>query len=435
MDRRAFLLTLAGLALPGPAFGTSPSAPALLRRRLASGLTLLVRENPAAPVVAVSLLVGMGSRWERPETAGISNLLQHVIVKGTARRNALEIAEAAERIGGSLSASGDTDFSEIRGSALARHWQRLLELVADVALQPTLPAAELENERRAVLSRIQSRADQPFPLAFDTLMRALYGPHPYALPSLGLKRVVERLERDGLLEHYRRHYRGDRMVLAVSGQVTASAVLDELSRLFAGLPGGTGEAEPVLPAPAPALSRELLERPTAQAQILFGYLAPPLNHADYPAVKVLNALLGGGMSSRLFVELRDKQGLAYVTGTIYPSRRDPSFFVAHIGTAPGNVARAEDGIRREVERVRQEPAFAEEVARARAYVLGTLAMDRRTNARQAWYMAFFEVTGAGEGFLDRYVAGVGAVTAEDVQRVARRYLGQPTIVVLRPDSK
>jgi len=354
------------------------------------------------------------------------------MVKGTTRRTALEIAETAEGIGGSLMASGDVDFSEIRGTALARYWRRLFELIADVALRPTLPPEEIENERRAVLSRIRSREDRPFSLAFDALLRALYGSHPYGLSVLGLKGVVERLERGALLEHYHRHYRGDRMVLAVSGQVTASAVLDELSGLFAAPPGGTGEAESAVSPPAPEYSRRVLDRPAAQAQLLFGYLTPPLSHPDYPAVKVLSALLGGGMAGRLFVELRDKQGLAYVVGALYPSRRDPGFFVVHMGTAPENLARAEEGIGKEVERIRRDRAAAEEVARAKAYLLGTLAMDRRTNAREAWYLAFFEIEGVGHEFLNRYVARVEAVTAGEVQRVARRYLTHPTIVVLRP---
>ncbi len=435
MRRRPFLFTLAGLALPRVALGASPLAPALVYQRLSSGLTVLVRENPTAPVVAVSLQARMGIRWERAETAGISNLLQQVVVKGTTRRSALEIAEMAEGIGGSIGASGDADFSEIRGTALARHWQSLLELIADVALRPTLPPGELENERRAVLSRIRDREDQPFSLALDTLLRLLYSPHPYGLPALGLRGVVERLERGALLEHYRRHYRGDRMVLAVSGQVTASAVLEELSSLFATIPSEAGGADPTPPPPVTESSRQVLERPAAQSQILFGYLAPPLNHPDYPAVKVLSAVLGGGMSGRLFVELRDKQGLAYVVGALYPSRRDPSFFVIHMGTAPENLARAEEGIKKEVERVRQEQVSDEDVARAKAHLLGTLAMDRRTNAREAWHLAFFDLEGVGHEFLNRYVARVEAVTAEDVQRVAQTYLSRPPIVVLRPSSR
>ena len=430
-----WLIVAAGLtAFPGVSLASS-HVPPVLRHRFPNGLTLLVRENPAAPIVAVSLQVGMGGRWEGPGNAGISNLLQHVMVKGTTRRSAREIAEAAEEIGGSVSASGDTDYSELRGAALARHWKALLDLVADVALRPGLPADEIENERRVILSQIRNRGDLPFPLTYDTLLASLYGPHPYGRPALGRRETVERLDRPQLLAHYQRYYRANRIVLAVSGQVSAPAVVEEVGRLFADLPGGAGTDDPAPPAPAAAGARQLLERPAAQAQILMGYLAPSLASGDYPAVKVLTTLLGGGMAGRLFVELRDKQGLAYSLGALYPSRADTSFLLIHMGTAPENLARAEEGLRREVARIREERVTPDELQRAKAYLLGNLAMDRRTNARQAWYLAFFELLGVGHEFLDRYAQAVEAVTIEDIHRVTGRYLAGPTVTVLKPIPK
>lgn len=428
------LIVAGGLAFLPTASGAGSPLP-VLRHRFPSGLTLLVRENPAAPVVAVSLQIRMGARWERPETAGVSNLLQHALVKGTTRWNAQEVAEAVEEIGGSLGASGDTDFSEIRGTALAHHWTALLELVADVALRPSLPSEEIEKERRVILSQLQSRRDLPFPHAFDAFLAFLYGPHPYGLPTLGRREAVERADRALLLEQYRRYYRAGRMVLAVSGQVSAREVVAEVERLFADLPGGPELSEPAPPAPAGAAGQQLLERPAAQAQILMGSLAPPLAHPDYPAVKVLSTILGGGMSGRLFLELRNKEGLAYSLSAFYPSRVEVSFLAIHMGTAPENLGRAEAGVRRELARIRQERATADELKRAKAYLLGALAMDRRTNAREAWYLAFFELAGVGHEFLERYAAAVDAVTVDDVHRVADAYLARPASVILRPTSR
>ncbi|MBI4587651.1 MAG: insulinase family protein [Candidatus Rokubacteria bacterium] len=424
-----------GLTLIPTASPAGSHLPPVLRHRYTNGLTVLVRENPTAPVVAVSLQVQMGTRWERPETAGISNLLQHVLVKGTRQRSAQEIVEAAEGIGGGVSASGETDFSEIRGTALARHWKSLLDLIADVALRPSLPPDEIENERRVILSQIRNRGDLPFPLTFDTLLASLYGSHPYAFPAVGQRQAVERIDRAALLDHYRRYYRANRIVLAVSGQVSGPAVVEEVGRVFADLPGEPEAREAMLPAPAAATARQVLERAAAQAQILIGYLAPSLSHPDYPAVKVLSTLLGGGMAGRLFSELRDKQGLAYSVGALYPSRRDTSFFVIHMGTAPENLLRGEEGIMREVERIRREPATDNELSRAKAYLLGNLALDRRTNARQAWYLAFFELAGVGHEFLDRYLKDVEAVSVEDISRVAGAYLATPTVTVLKPVPK
>jgi zinc protease len=159
---------------------------------------------------------------------------------------------------------------------------------------------------------------------------------------------------------------------------------------------------------------------------------PSLRDPLYPAVRVLAATLGGGMAGRLFVELRDRRGLAYSTGVATQFRTGPGALIAYLGTAPANAAAAEAGVLSELERARATPATADELARAKAYVRGQLSMDRRTNARQAWYLAYFEVIGAGWDFPERFGRSIEAVTAADVARAAERYLTQPTVVVLQP---
>jgi len=432
--RRAALAVAAALTLLGAAAGAA-SASGPQRTRLANGLTILVRENAATPVVAASLFVRMGSRWETEDNAGISHLLQQVMLKGTATRSALEIAETAEGLGGGISASADMDYSEIRATALARNWKTLLDLVADVALRPTLPAAEIDGERRAMLTALRSRQDQPFPLALDTVMSRVYGDHPYGRPILGRAAALERIDHDTLVAHHRRFYRAPRIILAVSGDITAREVVAEVARRFAGASTEESAPEPLQPSAAARADRTVLVKPAAQAQVLVAFLAPPTAHPDYPAVKVLATALGGGMAGRLFTEVRDKQGLAYSTGGSYPSRRGPGVFYTQLGTAPANQARAEVAMLGELDRIRREPVSPSELARAKAYLLGQFGLDRRTNARLAWYDAFFEALGVGPDFADRYAQAVEAVTAEDVQRVARTYLTTPTIVTLGPAAQ
>ena len=155
---------------------------------------------------------------------------------------------------------------------------------------------------------------------------------------------------------------------------------------------------------------------------MVGYITPGLTDPDYPAVRVLGMLLGGGMSGRLFTELRDRRGLAYQVGVQGTYRTGPSFLLTYMGTAPANVEASEKGVLAEIERIRTEPVTERELARAKAYLLGNLTMDRRTTASDAWYLAFFEVTGAGWTFPERYARAVEAVTTADVARVAQRYL-------------
>jgi len=423
------------MALVGIPGAAAAQPPGITRHLLPNGMTVIVRENPAAPVVTASLQVRAGSRFETPETAGITNFLLRTMIRGTSRRSATELAEAAEEIGGSLDASGEVESAEIRGEALARHWEGLLGLIAEVVLEPSFPGEEIERERRLILSQIKTRAETPFTLSLDALLRELYGSHPYAWPGLGLPSAVGRFARGELVAHYRAVFQAERVVLAVSGQVSHARVVRTSERLFAKLPrSGAGEVGAAAPA-TPVGARRVLERPAQQAQVLVGYLGPGLSDPAYPAVRVLGAVLGGGMAGRLFVELREKRGLAYALGVLIPFRTGPSFFVTHLGTAPENSAAAEAGLLAELERIRQAPVGREELARAKAYLLGNFALDRRTNARQAWYLAFFEVIGAGWDFPERYAQALDAVTAADVEAAAQRFLVRPTIVVLQPPGR
>jgi len=432
MTRVAVALASTLLALTLVAGRAAAQEPQVIRQVLPNGFTVLVRENSAVGVVAASLQVRAGSRLETDSNSGITNFLHRTMMRGTAKRSAVQLATSSEDIGGSLDANGEVETAEVHGQALARHWETLLTLIAEVALQPSLPPDEIEKERRLLLARIRSRAEAPFSFSFDAVLRGLYGTNPYGRNQLGSKESLERLTRDDLLAHYRAIYRPDRMVLAVSGRVEGKRVVKTAERLFGKMARSAPDTQAALAVAEPPGERQVITRPAAQAQILAAYLGPGLSEPLYPAVKVLGAALGGGMAGRLFVELRDRRGLAYSTAVMTPYRTGPIFFVAYIGTAPASAAAAEAGMLRELERVREAPINGDELSRAKAYVRGQLAMDRRTNARLAWYMAFFETVGAGWDFPDRYARAIDAVTAEDVARAAERYLTRPTIVVLQP---
>jgi zinc protease len=419
------------LLLLGPALAWAQAN--VTRTRLPNGLTVLVRENPEAPVVAYSLMVKMGTRTETPANAGISNLLQQMLVRGTEKLDGEQIAEAADRMGGGIDAYGDADYSEITATALSRNWQEMLELIGDCVLRPTLPDGTVQAVRNFLVRQIRNRGDKPYDVAADRMRAALFGANPYAWDPLGRRESVEKLDREALIAYYRRFYVPGQLVLAVSGDVKNAEVLALAQRIFGTMAPGKVEMPPVPAPPAMAASREAVVVPGAQAQIFMGALAPPLTDPDHPPLKVLTALLGGGMASRFFSELRDQQALAYTTLALYPSRVDTSAFVAILGTAPENVPKAEPALAQQLARVRNQVAGEDEVAVARAYVAGSQAMDRRTNARQAWYLAFYEIAGVGYEFLDRYTEAVKKVSPADVQRVARKYLGVVRTVVVQPN--
>jgi zinc protease len=408
--------------------------PGVTRTRLPNGLSVIVRENNAAPLVAYSLLVKMGTRNETPETAGISNLLQLMVVRGTEKMSGEEIAAAADRLGGSIDAYADADYSEITATALSRNWQAMLEIVGDVTLRPNLPDGTLNAVRDFLVRQIRNRGEKPFDVASDQTRIALFGPrHPYSWDPIGRSEAVRALNRDTVLAWYRRQYVPSNMVLAVSGDVKSSEVMPVAQRLFGGMPAGKADAPTVPAPPAMTATREVFKVPGAQAQIFMSTLAPAFTHPDYPALKVMSAILGGGMASRFFSELRDQQALAYATATLYPPRLDTGSWIGLLGTGPGNVSKAEAALKDQLRRIQTEPASEQEVAVARSYVVGTQLMDRRTNARQAWYLAAAEVAGLPPDYFETYAANVKKVTGADVMRVAKQYLGVVRTVIVQPD--
>jgi len=432
--RRLFGLGILA-ALLGGIVAAPAAAEVVTRTRLANGMTVLVRENPVAPVVAISLMVKMGTRWETRETAGVSNFLQLMVVRGTTSLNGTQIVEAADRMGGSIEATADADFSEIAATALDRYASDILALVADVALRPSLPEGTLGAVREFLVRQIRNRAEKPFDVALDNLLAATFGAHPYAWDPVGLRPSLEHMDRAALLAHYRRHYVPGGMVLAVSGKVKAPEVLAQAERLFGALAPGPVPAPNDARPPEPAVAREAFTVPGAQAQIFMGGVAPAMTSPDFAAMKVVSTVLGGGLAGRFFSDLRDKQGLAYTTAAQEPMRVDHGYFLALLGTAPENKDKSEAALRGELERIQREPVSDDELRVAKAYLLGNLAMDRRTNARQAWYLGSLETDGVGYEFLDRYVAQVRQVTKADLQRAAQRYLSRLRTVVVAPPPK
>jgi zinc protease len=420
----------AGL-VPEPSHPASGLGP-VTRLVLGNGLTVLVRENHGAPVVAMTLLSRGGSADEVPEQNGVTALLGRVLLKGTRTRSALEVASAAEDAGGGIESGADQEYGELRTWGLARHWRSLLSLLHEVVTAPRLDDDEIERERAVLLAQIRGLEDQPAQVANRVLARGLFGPRGYGLPTSGEEATVARITRESLLGRLDVTYAADRLVLAISGAVVPGDVLDEVGRTFQGLRrGGPAGAPPPVPA-RPVRPRQHEIAPTQQAHVLLGYLAPAVDAPDHVALKVANGALGGGMSSRLFRTLRDEEGLAYSVGSAYPTRRGAGRVVLHIGTAPQNVAAAEAGLRREVERLAGEPVPEDELERTKAYLSGSFVLDRRTNGRQSFYLAFYEAMGVGAEYVLHYPGLLEAVGATDVLRVTRRHMVEPAVVVVGP---
>lgn len=406
------------------------------RTVLKNGITVLVIENPSADIVAARLFLRAGNRWESTPQAGLAHLVAAVLTKGTEQLSSLDIAERVESTGASLNTDAASDYFILSLKTVSADFADMLSLAGELLRSPTFPEAEVELERRLALQAIRSQQEQPFTVALDRLRHAMYGNHPSAMSGLGTEETVAALTREDLQTYYQTHFRPDNLIISIAGRIAPDQAVALIEEVL-----GDWQA-PATPLPSltlpPVLSESncvLTPQDTQQSIVILGYLAPAVNQsalADYAALKLLNTYLGNGLSSRLFVELREKRGLAYEVSAFYPTRLDPSYFVAYMGTAPQNTAIALEGLQAEVDRLRTTPLTSEELQIAKNKLLGQYALGKQTNSQLAQIFGWYETLGLGVEFDSRFQTEIEAVTTELAQSVSDRYFNSSFVSLLGP---
>ncbi|HEY9620792.1 MAG TPA: pitrilysin family protein [Crinalium sp.] len=409
------------------------------RAVLNNGMVVLMVENPAADIVAARIFIRVGSRYELPEQAGVSHLLSAVLTKGTDRLSSQEIAEQVESVGASLGADAAADYCLLSLKTVSADFPEILGLASEILRSPSFPDSEVELERRLTLQGIRSMQEQPFAVAQKQLRQAMYQGHPYALPSLGTDATVSTLTRSDLLHFHQTYFRPDNVVISIAGRIVPEETLALVDETFGSWQVPAEDNGKALPFPTlhlPSLDadpqRAVTVQDTQQAIVMLGYLTPSVQNPDYMALKLLNTYLGNGLSSRLFVELREKQGLAYEVSAFYPTRLDTSQFVVYMGTSPNNAAIALDGLKREVDRLCDVTLSPEEVQAAKNKLLGQYALGKQTNAQLAQIFGWYETLQLGIEFDQTFQRDIAAITPEEAQDVARRYFGEPYVSLVGP---
>lgn len=405
------------------------------RHILDNGITLLLTENFAADIISTRLFVQTGSRWQAPHQAGLCHLLAAVMTKGTANLSSLEIAEQVESVGAKLNADTSTDYFLMSLKTVSADFKAILSLAAQLLRAPSLPENELELERRIAIQSIRSQQEQPFSIAFDGLRRAMYQDHPYANSTLGTEETVTQLTKADLESFHQTYFRPDRLIISIAGRITLEEAIKQVQQAF-------GDWT-IPPQPIPTLNLPLVSfdpqtrikpQETQQSVVMLGYLADAVNSPDYAALKLINTYLGNGLSSRLFVELREKRGLAYDVSSFYPTRLDQSQFVVYMGTAPENTAIAVEGLQSECDRLTQTPLTSEELQVAKNKLLGQYALGKQTNAQLAQIYGWYETIGLGLDFDRQFQKSIEQVTPEQCLAVAQRYFTTPYLSLLGPES-
>jgi zinc protease len=407
--------------------------PAAIRTTLPNGLKVIAIENPVADIVSARIFIKAGQLYETAETAGLFDLLTAVLLKGTATKSSLEIAEIVESIGASLGADVAADYSLMSLKTVSADFEAVLALAAEVLRKPSFPTAEIELERRLILQGLKSMKEQPFGVAYNHLREALYPGHPYGLTQTQSEQCIATFTQADLQAAHRQYFRPDNMVVSLSGRISPNLAIKLVEQYLGDWPVPNEPLSTVnFPEVSVAAQRIVTVQETNQAFIVLGHLGSAVSDPDYAALKVISTYLGNGLSSRLFVELREKQGLAYDVSAFYPTRLGRAAFVAYIGTAPQNLPVALAGLQAEVARLTTTPLTPQELQVCKNKILGQYALGKQTNGQIAQTYGWYEVLGLGMEFDEAFQEAIAAVTLQQVQAAAQRCLVSQSVSILGP---
>lgn len=414
----AAVVALAGALGSGPAV----AAPLAYREVLPNGIVLLVAERPAVPIVAVRLLTRAGAVFDPEDRAGLANLTGALLTRGTAKRTGPEIDSAIEFVGGSLEAAAGRDSLTVALSVQKKDFSLGLDLLSEVVLSPTFPAAEVTRKVAEIQAAIQRSNEDPGTLATRALSRLVYPSHPYGRPVEGTRESVARLTRDDVVKFYARQARPDATVVAVVGAVTVDEARREITARL-GSWARPSDPPPSITPPTVAMTphEETIKRELTQSTLMFGRRAVRQTEPDYFPLSVASYVLGGGSTSRLYTRVRDESGLAYaVYSWVSPARYGAAFAVS-AQTRTAEVPKVVVMIREELARMTREPVSERELALAKQYLIGSFPFRLDTSSKVADFLAAIEDQGLGLDYADRYKERIGRVTVRDVQDVATKY--------------
>jgi len=419
--------------------------PAHRRTVLPNGMRVVTEAMPGARSTSVALFVPVGSRHEDEAHAGLSHLLEHLVFKGTrGHPEAGSLSQRVEGVGGSVNASTDRELTIFSSKVPAAQWAVALEAVNELALRPLLRAADLRAEKPVIVDEIRMYVDSPSDHVFTIFDELLFARHPLGREIAGTIGSVRRATHDAVIEHWRASYRPATAVLSVAGAVDHDAVADIAADWAADGPGADGSAPRTAPRPAsmpagtptptPAGALRVSYRRLSQGNLCLGMPGVSRDDPDRWALDLLGAILGDGMGSRLFLELRERRSLVYDISTFSAMYADTGTFGVHAGFDPEDAGRVVRAILEQLDRISTDPVAAPELARARAYTRGRLELRMEDSGAVAGWI------GTGEALLPRIMTveevidQLEAVTTDDLLRVARRYLApdRARLAVLGP---
>ena len=382
---------------------------------LDNGLKIATEHIESVKSVSVGIWVKTGSRNESEKRSGITHFLEHMLFKGTESRSSYDIAMSMESVGGYLNAFTSSEYTCYYSRCLNTQLQRALDVLSDMVLNPSFPEDEIEKEKKVVIEEMKMYRDSPDDFLFEEFSNKLFEGHPLGRSIIGTEETVSSFERTDLYDYMAERYQPRNMLVAVAGNVDHQKVVELVGDYFGSLPAGEEISDDQeLPSYEP--SNLNYSRDIEQTHLIMGRRGLDYDHDDKYRLLLANTVLGGGMSSRLHQNVREKYGYCYSINTFNQSYRDTGVFGIYVGTDRDYVKHVRKLIAKELQKLQQEPIPAQELAEAKAQLKGKLMLSLESMSNRMSRLAKSELYYNRFVTLDELVSNIDKVEAEQVQR-------------------
>lgn len=415
-------------SLPGGAGGGSGTLLTMIVHDiLPNGVRLVTETMPHVRSVSLGVWLARGSRHETPEQCGIAHFIEHMLFKGTERRSAQDIAQQFDSMGGNLDAFTSKEYAGYYIKVMDEHLPRAFDILSDLVLHPAFPPDEVEREKKVILEEIKMVEDTPDDLVHEMFAEEYWPDHPLGRPILGTPQTVAGFTRDALYQYFREAYVGRNLIVSAAGHFEHAQLRALVEEAFGSVADAGADWQDVAPAPRPPQIERIKD--LEQSHIVIGAPAFPQAHVDrYPAY-LLNIVLGGSMSSRLFQTIREQRGLAYAVFSGVSSYRDTGMLSVYAGCAAESVPEVVALVGQELRALRNEVVGEDELRRAKDHLKGSLMLSLESTSSRMTHLARQEMYFGRHITLDEIIAGIENATAADVQRVAAELFKQDAVGV------
>jgi predicted Zn-dependent peptidase len=398
------------------------------RQLLPNGVVVITETMQHVRSVSVGIWVRNGSRREVPSENGLAHFLEHMVFKGTERRTAEDIAREMDSVGGMLDAFTSKEQICFNAKVLDEHLPIAFDVLADLMQRPKFDSEDLKKERQVVLEEIKMDLDNPEYLLHDIFTRGFWPNHSLGRPILGTPETVRRFDREAIHRRFQNWFGPDHILVTAAGNITHEQVLKLVEKEFGSLKPLGAQEEDAVPSTAAPIHLER-KRDLEQVHLCIGVPSLPIAHERRFGIAVLNNLLGGGMSSRLFQNIREKQGLAYAVFSELTPYSDAGMFSVYAGTAKETVGKVLDMTIAEFRAMKESPVSAEELLRAKNHLKGSLMLSLESTSSRMSNLARQELYFHRFSSLDEILASIDAVTSEEVQALAKEFFQPERIAV------